>query len=771
VVVLAVIGVGFGCRQSDQVEVGEVDQVEVLGGVETNEINVVLVTIDTLRADRVSSYGSGRVATPHMDRIAAEGILFSNAASTVPFTLPAHASIMTGAYPPRHGVRENVGYTLNQEMATLAEEMGKAGRDTSGFVSAFVLDSRWGIGRGFAHFFDDFDLGALDSPNLSSVQRSGEETVAAAVRWLDERESDQPFFLWLHLYDPHDPYTPPEPYKSRFPAHPYDGEVAYTDAIFGDFLDALVSRGLLDRSLFILTADHGEGLGDHQEAFHGYFVYDTTIRVPLMVRFPGTMYSGRVISDPVSHVDLMPTILDVLNRPIPGGVDGKSLLPVIAGAPDSTTREVYSESFYPLLHYGWAPLRSIRTDRYKLIDVPRAELYDLKNDSEELNDVFREQREIADELTTRLKNLRMKIESNAPTEASPSDLDQETIDRLRALGYMAGGGGVSVEDEGEKERADPKDRIELHQMIMVAQSRMGKGEKESSKRLLERVLEIDGEIVDAHQMLGQIASIEQDFNVAAGHFQHVLAVDESHTKALFGLARAYEKLGRKDEAAVGFRRVLEISGRDIRATSALADIYIERQELDEAGSVLDDALDQPDPPAFLLNKLGELRALQGQTVEAQTLFERAISRNDKLAEPHFNLAVLHEEDGDWHEAVQLYEDAIERAPRHFQAHFNLGRLYGQLGQLDRQQWHWEAAIESNPTFVRGYFYLAKLLMDTDQNLNRAEELTRQGIAKDSNFVAGPLGYFLLADLLNRAGKPAEARQAVEKAKEIQAAGG
>jgi len=262
-VAACVVAAGLGCRGADEPPAAGQVRGAVLGGVDPANLNVILITIDTLRSDHVSCYGGSPVTTPNIDRLAGEGVRFTNAASTVPFTLPAHASIMTGTYPPRHGIRENVGYFLGDNQPTIAESLKGGGRETGGFVSAFVLDSRWGIARGFDHYFDDFDLGEFDNANLGSVQRPGNETVAEAVRWLDAREQSAPFFLWLHLYDPHDPYTPPEPYASEYRGRPYQGEVAFADSLIGTFRAALEERALLQRSLVILTADHGEGLGDH----------------------------------------------------------------------------------------------------------------------------------------------------------------------------------------------------------------------------------------------------------------------------------------------------------------------------------------------------------------------------------------------------------------------------------------------------------------------------------------------------------------------------
>jgi len=765
----AVVAVSLsGCRGAERPTAPDAGREAVLGEVDRARLNVILITIDTLRSDHVSCYGNSPVETPNIDRLAAEGVRFTNAASTVPFTLPAHSSIMTGTYPPRHGIRENVGYFLGDEQPTIAQSLHAAGRETGGFVSAFVLDSRWGIGRGFDRYFDDFDLKEFDNPNLGSVQRSGDETIAEAVRWLDERDQASPFFLWLHLYDPHDPYTPPEPYASQYRGHPYQGEVAFADSLIGDFRKALEERADFDRSLVILTADHGEGLGDHGEQFHGYFVYDTTVHVPLIIRFPRAAGRGEVISHVVSHVDLMPTVLEATGLPIPPDAQGASLLPLIGGGELTSQREVYTESFYPLLHYGWSPLRSLRTDRYKLIVAPRPELYDFIEDRKESHNLFTADPQEAAELEARMQKLRREMERDTPSAGAATEVDQATIDRLRALGYMAGSGGVSVEEEEERPRADPKDTIDIHQMIMATQSQVGRGETAEAEVLLGRVLERDPNIIDAHQLLGQIASSQERFDEAVEHYQNALAVDGDHKASLFGLAMAYRKLGREADAIPGFEHLFDLSHRDVKVAIQLSELYEETGRIDDAAAVLDEVSGEQDLPAMLYNQLGELRVLQSRPAEAVPLFEKAIATNAELPNPYFNLAVLYEENGDPNQAITMYERNIERAPKNFQAQFNLGRLYGARGEIHEQQAMWEAAIASNPDFARGYYYLAKLLMDRG-DLARAEEIARTGIAKDPNHQGGPLGYFVLADLLNRQGRAADAQNALARGREIQGA--
>lgn len=758
---------GAGCGVDEPAQTAAPAATEPLEGAARKDLNIVLITVDTLRTDRISCYGSDRVETPNIDSFAGEGVRFTNAATTVPFTLPAHASILTGLYPPGHGVRENVGYTLDAGVPTVAEVLSSAGWSTAGFVSAFVLDGRWGVGRGFDNYFDDFDLSGFESANLSSVQRPGDVTVAEAVRWLDRRPSDRPFFLWLHLYDPHDPYEPPEPYKSAYASRPYDGEVAFTDSLIGELRRALEERHLLESSLVILTSDHGEGLGDHGESSHGFFLYDTTVHVGLIVRLPGSTAVGRTVDTAVSHVDLVPTILDAVGLDAPQPLHGQSLIPLIEGRGHDSSRGVYSESLYPLLHYGWAPLRAFRTDDHKLISAPRSELFETGSDPMEEHDLSLVQPAVLAELQTGLDGLRSVIEPAAPAAAAAPDLDPHTLAQLQALGYAAGQGGVGLDQESDRPRADPKDRIGLHRAMMRAQSQM-QGDPAAAESALRGVLEVDPDILDAQQMLGQLALMSGRHEEALSRFRRALELEPDHRNSLMGMASSYRSLGRLEDALTGYRRLLEVAGHHTGASLAIADIEVERGRFEEAAMALGSAVEGSEAPALLHNRLGEVRARQGRLDEAVALFEEAAAENDSFATPHFNLAVLAEDRGQLDAAVAHYERTIELAPSYFQALFNLGRLVGGLGQVDRQRQLWQAAIDSNPNFVQGYYYLAKLLMDQGQDLARAEELVRLGISKDPSHNGGPLGYYVLADILNRTGRSAEAREAVAVGRRIQA---
>jgi arylsulfatase A-like enzyme len=299
---------------------------------QAKDANIVLFTTDTLRADHLECYGYKKVETPQINRLAQEGVLFENVVCQTPLTLPSHSSIFTGTYPLFHGVRDNGGFYLDEKHVTLAECLKKDGFLTGAFVAAFVLDSRWGLDQGFDYCYDNFDLTKYKTISLDAVQRRGNEVLEEARRWLGEN-SQKRFFAWIHLYDPHTPYDPPEPFKSRYRAGPYslyDGEIAYVDQLIGDFRGFLEEKGLLQSTLIVFTGDHGESLGEHKESAHGFFVYDAVIRVPLILRFPGPKGPrGKVIKPQVHSVDLMPTILDLVGEDVPSAVQGKSLLPLI----------------------------------------------------------------------------------------------------------------------------------------------------------------------------------------------------------------------------------------------------------------------------------------------------------------------------------------------------------------------------------------------------------------------------------------------------------
>jgi arylsulfatase A-like enzyme len=414
--------------------------------------NVVVITLDTTRADRLSPYGFQDAAMPALEWLAREGVVFDQALSVAPLTLPAHASLFTGLFPFRHGVRDNADAPLALEFTTLAETMRLARFRTGAFVSSVVLAPERGVAQGFESYRDG---SGERSHARGRSQRPGNEVVDDAIRWIDT-VTDSRFLVWAHLYDPHRPYDPPEPYRSRH-FDPYIGEIAFADAQIGRLLGALRDRRLLDRTMVIVAGDHGESLGEHGESDHGIFVYENVLRVPLIIKMPRVTASSpiRRVSSLVRVVDIMPTILDALNLSVPV-VDGVSLMDLVRGTRATLDLEGYAESMYPE-RLGWSPLRTLRDSRYKVIEAPRPELYDLERDPFETRNLYDLRREVAEVMSKRLATI--APESPRFRGAAPASVPADLAQRLGALGYVARGRRALVRREAD--RPDPKDYVPI----------------------------------------------------------------------------------------------------------------------------------------------------------------------------------------------------------------------------------------------------------------------------------------------------------------------
>ncbi|MGH9315358.1 MAG: sulfatase family protein, partial [Vicinamibacterales bacterium] len=404
------------------------------GGARRSDLNLLVISLDTTRADRLRPYGFQEIETPALDRLAEEGVLFRQAATAAPLTLPAHTTIFTSRVPPAHGVRDNGGFFVDPSETTLAETLREQGFRTGAFVGAYVLDSKWGLDQGFETYFDDFDLTKYRAISLGAIQRPGNEVVDKAIEWLNGVAS-QRFFGWVHLYDPHTPYEPPEPFRSRYPGRPYLGEIAFTDSQVGRLVDFLRERGLLDRTVVVVVGDHGESLDDHGEGSHGFFIYESVVRVPLIIRAPLDGLRGRQVADVVRTLDIAPTVAELLGVSKSPGAAGVSLVPLMTGAAPELGLEAYSESTYPLYHYGWSDLRALRSGRFKLIAAPRPELYDLEQDPGERANLFDERRQLADRMLARLAELEKRLAKTERPKGEP-EVDPEARARLAALGYI-----------------------------------------------------------------------------------------------------------------------------------------------------------------------------------------------------------------------------------------------------------------------------------------------------------------------------------------------
>ncbi len=497
--------------------------------------SVLLVTLDTLRADVLGCYGHPKSLTPNLDRIAAEGARFSRAYTVTPLTIPAHSSIFTGMLPPRHGVRDNGDMFLDEGATTLAELMKGRGYATMASVGAEVTSHHWGFAQGFDAFFDDMGESREEEQNRWRVERRGDEVLEDAYGWLAEHAAgEEPFFGWIHLFDPHAPYVAPEPFRSREAARPYMAEVAYTDHLIGELLERLDSLGRLDDTWLVITGDHGEGLGSHGEQMHGVLLYDATTRVPMMIRPPGGLEQGLVVDQPVSIVDLLPTIAGIAGFEVPDSVDGIDLLPRIQGRADAIPpeRQVYVESLFALRHYGWAPQRALVDAEYKLIDSTTPELY-AREDRKEHQDLSGELAPTLELMRARIETLAASLEpvdeTAARVEASPERLAQ-----LEALGYITGLADVEV-DPGEP-LPDPVKRLPILKEVEQGRMQMMDGQLAEARATLEGIIAEEPGLVDPQVLLVNLLRMMGEREAA---FEAAQALDaqqpSSISKGLVGL--------------------------------------------------------------------------------------------------------------------------------------------------------------------------------------------------------------------------------------------
>ena len=492
---------------------------------------VILISIDTLRADRLPAYGYQEVRTPHIDALRADGILFRNAYSHVPLTLPSHASLLTGKLPADHGVRDNLGYRITSDGATLPQLLRAGGYATGAAVSAYVLRGETGM----AAMFDEYDdrIAFEGGTELGALQRPGSATAAAGARWI-ARQGEKPFFFLLHLFEPHTPYEPPEPFRSAT-ANPYDGEIAHADAIVGTFLDSLKTSGVYDRAIVVLLSDHGEGLGDHGEAEHGIFVYREAMQVPLIVKLPKGSGAGGTFEEPVGLTDILPTILSLTGRPLPAKLAGVPLLGPLARP--AGNRRIFGESVYGRLHLGWSDLRSLVDSTHHYIDAPRAELYSVRDDPREQKNLLAEERRVA-------ASFRAALEAHPRNLTAPTAVSSEEAAKLTALGYVS-----APSTSAGAELPDPKDGIAQLERYATANRAFSRGDVDAAIAGFRAVLDENPNFTDAAIHLARAYESGRRFAEAAEIYRGILARNPALTEQVaIGVATAFLNMGRLEDA-------------------------------------------------------------------------------------------------------------------------------------------------------------------------------------------------------------------------------
>ena len=598
--------------------------------------NVVVITIDTLRADHLGCYGDKQIRTPNIDALASEGVRFERAYTPVPVTLPAHTVIFTGTYPMRSGMHDFSGNKLNPSQLTLASVLKQHGYTTGAVIGSAVLDSRFGLNQGFDFYYDHFDFSRLDESNIEEMERPGNAVADVALDWLGKNHSNK-FFLWMHLYDPHYPYRPPAPYNEQYKDRPYDGEIAFADAQVGRLINFLKAHGLYRNTLIVLTGDHGESLGEHGEKTHGFFIYNATLHVPVIIRLPGTP-SGKVVSEMISLADLMPTVLHALKFDVPSQVQGVNLLPLMGPkAPrESESRNLYGETFLPRLHFNWSELRAVETEKYHFIDAPKPELYDLSKDPGETQNLYPQKKAVADELRARLSKLIGQYSADQEL-AEKTGLDPALMERLKSLGYsgFSGGGNPAITD---RSLPDPKDRIQIYELISDAIAESQHGQYQSSAEKLGAALKSEPDSVPVHYLLGLDYYRMRQFPRAVEELQRVLQLSPDYSLAVFNLGLAYARAGDLDQAIQTLKHALDLDGTNFSAAFNLGAAYAQKQMAAEAVAAFRQTISIAPEYAPGHRALGELLLYQGQVDESLAELRRAADLDPQDPGTHAALA-------------------------------------------------------------------------------------------------------------------------------------
>ncbi len=498
--------------------------------------NVILITIDTLRADHIGCYGFTDIQTPTLDGLAHDGVLFQRAISQVPLTWPSHAAILTGTYPFQNGVQDFTGQPLEARFRSVAQAFKAHGYATGAVVSAFVLDRSWGLARGFDFYDDAFSAETFQKKDIGLVDRKAGESVNHAIAWLNKNPR-RPFFFWLHLYDPHSPYDPPEPYRSQYRAHPYDGEIAYADQELGRLVAWLKSKHAYDQTMVVVLSDHGESLGDHGEKEHGFFIYNSTVHIPLIVKPPdGSGIHAGSVNMPVETIDVAPTLLQVagIKDQIQNQFETKGLF----GAQANPADQAYSETFYPFSSFGWSPLHGLETSRYHYIEAPEPELYDVQADPGEKNNLASQQTATVAVLKEKLQTL-LREKPFSPGQANAA-LNPDAQEKLRALGYVAYRSPITAEALASG-LADPKEKLWELNDILEAGDAFQAGDFETGERLLTKVRESDPKMYIVPFMLGEAASRRQDWSRASVELAKSLELNPNFDQAMSGLATVFDQ--------------------------------------------------------------------------------------------------------------------------------------------------------------------------------------------------------------------------------------
>ena len=619
-------------------------------------LNVVVITIDTLRPDHLHCYGYSAIATPTIDRIASSGVLFENGVTQTPLTPPSHASIFTGLNPPGHKVRDTGGFILSPSIPTLASILQQQGWDTAAFISSAVLKKRFGFDHGFAVYDDQMPRAGNAQEVLEDAERRAGDTVNHAVEWLDSR-GEKPFFLWVHLYDPHTPYNPPSPFREQYKDRPYDGEIAYADRELSRLVESLRRKSPPEKTIVALLSDHGESLGEHGEFSHGVFLYDSTLRIAFLLSGPGVP-SARRVAPQARTIDLLPTLMELMGRPAPAGIEGASLVPLFSGK-DAPTAVSYAETLFPKINLGWAELRAIRTNHWKYIRAPKPELYDLSQDPKEARNVLPEHAGEVRKLEAQLTAV-SRAERSEKVETNP--MDAQTLAQLKSLGYTAGFTSRSYTLDGQG--PDPKDRVAILKMMDAAeQPRSGLSDARRIE-VLQEAIRLDPTNPLLYYTLGAKLEKSGRYEEAMRLYRAALQnnIDKGHGRLHSRLGDLLVRAGKKAEAIPEYEESVRMNPADVASQANLATAYLELGRLDDAERVLKGILVIDPSSAAAQNGLGVLAIQRQDGAAARAHFEKAVELDPGLVDAYLNLGLLYKMAGDNPRARASFQQFLAKAP-------------------------------------------------------------------------------------------------------------
>lgn len=704
--------------------------------------NVLFITLDTTRADHIGFISGESGVTPVLDSLVEKGVGFSNCIAVQPLTAPSHSSILTGLYPYSHGVRNNGGYVLGEDKVTLAERLKEAGYATHAVVSSFVLDSQFGFSQGFDGYDDDLRGGRRTRSPYKEISAS--RVAEKGLAWLRGRENDErPFFLWLHFYDAHAEYDPPEDVAAAFPDDPYSGEIHYADREMGRVIDYLRERGEIENTLIVVTADHGESLGEHGEKGHGVFVYDATTRVPLVFTGPGVP-AGRRLDDVVSSTDIVPSLLELIGIRTTDRFDGQSLAGSFDGDPVAP-RMAYSESFAPRINFGWSELRAARSGPIRVVEAPGREVYDLSSDPRELRNLFPES---AGESRRMFAGLR-QIAAGDPFEtigAPAAALDDETKKKLSALGYL-----TAAAPPVKGPRADPKDRIGYWETFNGAQNLMAARRYDEAIEVYSRLVEMDPENVVALSALAGAQAESGRKEAAIETHRRALEIDPSRETHYLATSRLFRGLGRFEDAETFARAAIRLQPESASGYVALAETFLEQNRFEEAETEFRKAMSIDPDSAPAVSGLGNTLNRAGRTADALKLLREGILRFPESHAITYNLAVVMERSGEIPAAFEMYRKALEIDPEHSMTLNNLGSLLDRSGRRAEAIQLIRRAHESDPENLEATYNLGALLLATGK-VNEALPLLERAVQQRPSFAQAVAQY---AAALAMAGRTAE----------------